>query len=138
MKISEIAEHTQLAPSKIRFYERIGLLKNVQRKANGYRSYPPEAVTVLKLITTAQQAGFSLDELRSLLPSDMETWDHNFLLQSLQQKVRDIEDMEQKLAASKAQLLDVLADIEAKPEDMDCAANAKRVLSQYGLGKPEH
>ncbi|WP_296930074.1 MerR family transcriptional regulator [uncultured Marinobacter sp.] len=138
MKISEIAKLTQLAPSKIRFYEHIGLLKNVQRKANGYRSYPPEAVTVLKLITTAQQAGFSLDELRSLLPSDMETWDHSFLLQSLHQKVRDIEDMEQKLAASKAQLLDVLADIEAKPEDMDCADNAKRVLSQYGLGKPEH
>ncbi|MDX1635943.1 MAG: MerR family transcriptional regulator [Marinobacter sp.] len=137
MKISEIAERTQLAPSKIRFYERIGLLKSVQRKANGYRSYPPEAVTVLKLITTAQHAGFSLDELRSLLPSDMETWDHSFLLQSLQQKVRDIEDMEQRLAASKAQLLDVLADIEAKPQDMDCAANAKRVLSQYGLRKPE-
>ena len=54
MKIGELAELTDLAPSRIRFYEKIGLLKTVNRKANGYRSYPPEAVTVLKLITTAQ------------------------------------------------------------------------------------
>ncbi|WP_218839863.1 MerR family DNA-binding transcriptional regulator [Alloalcanivorax xenomutans] len=25
----------------MRFYERIGLLKTVSRKANGYRTYPP-------------------------------------------------------------------------------------------------
>lgn len=71
MRIGELAERTGLAPSRIRFYERIGLLKTVRRKANGYRTYPPEAVTMLKLITTAQQAGFSLDELTSLLPADL-------------------------------------------------------------------
>lgn len=66
VKIGELAERTGLAPSRIRFYERIGLLKTVRRKANRYQIYPPEAVTILKLITTAQQAGFSLDELTSL------------------------------------------------------------------------
>lgn len=137
MKIGELAELTGLAPSRIRFYERIGLLQTVSRTANGYRTYPPEAVTALKLITTAQQAGFSLDELRSLLPSDMANWDHSSLLDSLHQKVRDIEEMQGRLAESKAQLQEVLAEIEAKPEDMDCAANAKRVLSQFGLSQPD-
>lgn len=137
MKIGELAELTDLAPSRIRFYEKIGLLKTVNRKANGYRSYPPEAVTVLKLITTAQQAGFSLDELRTLLPSDLADWDHGSLLEALQQKVRDIDEIQERLAQSKAQLQEVLAEIEAKPEDMDCATNARRVLSQFGLGKPD-
>lgn len=133
MKISELAELTNLAPSRIRFYERIGLLQTVSRKANGYRTYPPEAVTALKLITTAQQAGFSLDELRTLLPSDLANWNHGSLLDALHKKVRDIEEMQERLAVSKAQLQEVLAEIEAKPGDIDCATNAKRVLSKFGL-----
>ena len=50
MKIGELAQRTGLAASRIRFYESIGLLKLVQRQANGYRSYPEEAVLVLNLI----------------------------------------------------------------------------------------
>lgn len=135
MKIGELAERTGLAPSRIRFYERIGLLKTVARQANGYRSYPPEAATALALISRAQQAGFSLDELRTLMPSDLADWDHDALLQALHQKVHDIETIQEKLAHSKAQLQEVLAEIEAKPDDMDCATNARRVLSQFGLGE---
>lgn len=133
MKIGELAKLTNLAPSRIRFYERIGLLQTVSRKANGYRTYPPEAVIALRLITTAQQAGFSLDELRALLPSDLASWDHGSLLSALHQKVQSIEEMQQRLAESKAQLQKLLAEIEAKPEDMDCSTNAKRVLLQFGL-----
>jgi len=134
MKIGELAERTGLAPSRIRFYERIGLLKTVARQANGYRTYPPEAALALTLIDRAQQAGFSLDELRTLLPSDLADWDHDALLSTLRRKIHDIEAIQKKLTHSKAQLLDVLAEIEAKPDDMDCATNARRVLSQIGLG----
>ena len=133
MKIGELAELTGLAPSRIRFYERIGLLKTVSRKANGYRTYPHEAAILLKLITMAQHAGFSLDELRTLLPAEMTDWNHSTLVEALQQKVRDIEAAQQRLAQSKAQLLELLAEINAKPEDMDCADNANRVLSHFGL-----
>ncbi|NCO45819.1 MAG: MerR family DNA-binding transcriptional regulator, partial [Vibrio sp.] len=47
MNIGELAKRTGLSASKIRFYEKVGLFKTVKRKANGYRSYPPEAVMVL-------------------------------------------------------------------------------------------
>ncbi|WP_256612956.1 MerR family transcriptional regulator [Vibrio ostreae] len=132
MNIGELAKRTGLTASKIRFYEKIGLLKTVKRKANGYRTYPPEAVMVLDMITTGQQAGFSLDELRTLLPGDLSQWDHNQLLGTLQQKVKELEDIEQKIAHNKAKLLAVLNEIEAKPQDMDCAQNAERVMSQFG------
>jgi DNA-binding transcriptional MerR regulator len=136
MKIGELAQRTGLAASRIRFYESIGLLKLVERQANGYRSYPEQAVLVLNLITTAQQAGFSLDELRTLLPQDLAQWEHGKLLDTLQAKVKDIEALEQRLAQSKTHLLALIDEIESKPDDIDCATNAKRVLSKMNLGEP--
>lgn len=133
MKIGELAQRTGLATSRIRFYERIGLLKAVERQANGYRSYPDDAVLALKLIATGQRAGFSLDELRALLPGDLASWEHGSLLETLRRKVRDIEALQAQLAQSKAQLLELVTQIEAKPQDMDCAANARRVLSEMRL-----
>jgi DNA-binding transcriptional MerR regulator len=136
MKIGELAQRTGLAASRIRFYESIGLLKLVERQANGYRSYPEQAVLVLNLITTAQQAGFSLEELRTLLPQDLAQWEHGKLLDTLQAKVKDIEALEQRLAQSKAHLLALIDEIESKPDDIDCATNAKRVQSKMNLGGP--
>lgn len=134
MNIGELAKRTGLTNSRIRFYESAGLLKTVDRRPNGYRTYPPEAVLVLELIATAQQAGFSLDEIRTLLPSDLEDWRHDALLATLRRKVSDIAALEARLAKSKAQLVALIAEIEAKPDDIDCAANARRVLSQL-LGR---
>jgi len=133
MKIGELAQRTGLAPSRIRFYERIGLLQAVQRQPNGYRSYPADAVLVLQLIATAQRAGFSLDELRTLLPGDLAQWEHGTLLGTLRRKVEEIETLQAQLADSKAQLVALMAQIEAKPQDMSCAANARRVLSEMRL-----
>lgn len=134
MNIGELAKCTGLTNSRIRFYERAGLLKPAKRRANGYRSYPPEAALVLELIATAQKAGFSLDEIRTLLPSDLEDWRHDALIGALRTKVADIEALEARLAQSKTQLVALIAEIEAKPDDIDCAANARRVLAQI-LGK---
>lgn len=135
MKIGELSKKTGLAASKIRFYEDIGLLRLVHRSANGYRTYPPEAEIILNLISNGQKAGFSLEELRKLLPTDLDNWKHDNLVAALQQKLADIEALEKKLAENKWQLKSILAEIEAKPDDIDCADNARRVISQIGLGK---
>jgi len=134
MNIGELAKRTGLTHSRIRFYESAGLLKTVDRRPNGYRTYPPEAVLVLELIATAQKAGFSLDEIRTLLPPDLENWQHDALIEALRRKVKDIEALQARLKQSKAQLVALIEDIEAKPDDIDCAANARRLLSQM-LGK---
>ncbi|MBV2163243.1 MAG: MerR family DNA-binding transcriptional regulator [Comamonas sp.] len=135
MKIGELAQRTGLAASRIRFYERIGLLKAVERQANGYRSYPADAVLTLQLITAGQRAGFSLDELRTLLPNGLAQWEHGTLVDTLHRKVQDIEALQAQLAQSKAHLLELVAQIEAKPQDMDCTANARRVLAEMRLGQ---
>ena len=128
MNIGELAKRTGLNPSRIRFYEQRGLLRAAQRSANGYRIYPPEMVQVLGLITLAQDAGFSLDEIRALLPAGLEHWEHGTLTTLLRRKISDIAAQEQKLAHDRNQLTQLLQEIEAKPKDMDCAANARRVL----------
>lgn len=135
MRIGELAQKSGLTTSKIRFYERIGLLKAVDRRSNGYRTYSSQAVTILGLITTAQRAGFTLDEIRALLPSDLTHWNHAALTDALTRKVADIEALQARLAQSKAHLLRLIEDIEARPEDMDCATNAHRILTNV-LGEP--
>ncbi|KML14956.1 MULTISPECIES: MerR family transcriptional regulator [Burkholderia] len=137
MKIGDLAERTGLTPSRIRFYERIGLLTAVERQPNGYRIYSPDAVLVLGLVSTAQKAGFSLDEIRMLLPPDLAQWQRGALLDALRHKVRDIEAMQVKLAQNKVHLVSLMAEIAAKPDEMDCSANATRLLSQMQSREPD-
>jgi len=137
MKIGELARRTGLTASRIRFYESLGLLPMVDRMPNGYRHYPRDAQLVLELIDTAQQAGFSLDEIRTLLPANLENWDHAALVATLRRKLADIAALEARLAESKAQLQALLRDIESKPDDMTCADNARLVLSRMLLGSQD-
>lgn len=130
MKIGDLAKRSGVAASRIRFYERVGLLKEAERQSNGYRTYPPETVVILELIDTAQTVGFSLEEIRTLLPSDLDRWDHDALLDTLRRKVAELEALEARLAHSRSQLVGLIANIEARPDDIDCAANARRVLSR--------
>lgn len=133
MKIGELAKRTGMAASAIRFYESRGLLKVASRQANGYRDYPPEAVAVLTIISDAQQAGFSLDEIKQLLPADVSSWQHDTLIATLQRKVADIETLQVRLTQNKAHIQSLIQLIESKPEDMDCKLNAARVIASMGI-----
>ena len=138
MKIGDLSKRSGLTVSRIRFYERIGLLKAAERRTNGYRTYSADAAVALELIDTAQRAGFSLDEIRTLLPSDLEQWEHDALLDTLRRKVAELDAMQGRLEQSRAQLRALIDDIEARPDDIDCATNARRVLSRIlGGGEPE-
>lgn len=137
MNIGELAKRAGLTASAIRFYERAGLLTSVERRANGYRAYPPEAALTLNLIVAAQKAGFSLDEIRSLLPPDLENWRHDVVLEALRRKVTDIEALQARLAQSKTHLVALIGEIEAKPGEVACSENARRVLSLMLEGKME-
>ena len=80
MKIGELARLSGVAASRIRFYEASGLLQPAQRQANGYREYAPETLTRLEIILRAQNAGFSLDEIRAILPTHLNDWPREKLI----------------------------------------------------------
>jgi len=130
MKIGELAKRTGLATSRIRFYEKSGLLHTIQRQENGYRAYGPEALWMLEIISTAQSAGFALDEIRHLLPDSRSTWQHDALLVSLQNKVKEIEQLQKRLAKNKSQLLLAIERMKNRPDDLACTERPQWVLDQ--------
>lgn len=86
MNIGELAKQSGLAASRIRFYEAEGLISQVGRQANGYRRYSAEALQTLQLIQSAQQAGFTLQELKALMPAPGEH-KREELIEALERKV---------------------------------------------------
>ncbi|AVR68772.1 MerR family transcriptional regulator [Pseudomonas paraeruginosa] len=129
MKIGELAKLTGLATSRIRFYEASGLIRS-QRKANGYRDYTVDTVWILELVTGAQAAGFSLEEIARLLPTGNDARQHDELLDGLRRKVVEIEALQRRLEQNKAQLLLAIESIENKPEGLQCTENTQRVLER--------
>ncbi len=133
MKIGELARRSGLAASTIRFYESKGLLKIVDRQSNGYRDYPLEVIALLAIVNDAQKAGFSLEEIKQVLPEDMSSWRHDELMVALKKKIADIESLEVRLAQNKTHLRSLIQLIDSKPKDVDCKDNAFRVMNSLGL-----
>ena len=77
MTIGDVAQQTGLNTSAIRYYERLGLLPAPAREG-GQRRYDREVLTRLAVIRMAQEAGLSLDEVRTLLtgyPEGTPAWE---------------------------------------------------------------
>jgi MerR family redox-sensitive transcriptional activator SoxR len=65
--IGEVARRTGLAPSALRYYEELGLLPGVARH-HGRRLYSTAVIDRLAFVRAARRAGFTLGEIRRLLP----------------------------------------------------------------------
>jgi DNA-binding transcriptional MerR regulator len=67
LRAGQVADAAAVNRETLRYYERRGLLAEPVRSPGGHRLYPPEAVTVLRVIKAAQRLGFTLDEVADLL-----------------------------------------------------------------------
>jgi len=67
LRRGQVATAAAVNIETLRYYERRGLLAEPQRSLGGHRLYPPEAITVLRVIKAAQRLGFTLDEVADLL-----------------------------------------------------------------------
>jgi DNA-binding transcriptional MerR regulator len=67
LRSGQVADAAGVNLQTLRYYERRGLLADPDRTLGGHRLYPPETVTVLKVIKTAQRLGFTLEEVAELL-----------------------------------------------------------------------
>jgi DNA-binding transcriptional MerR regulator len=67
LRSGELADAAGVNPQTLRYYERRGLLVEPRRSPGGHRLYPAEALTVLRVIKTAQRLGFTLDEVAELV-----------------------------------------------------------------------
>jgi MerR family mercuric resistance operon transcriptional regulator len=67
LQIGDVASETGLSADTIRFYERERLLPRATRSSGGFRLFSPSDVADLQFIRSAQELGFSLEEIRDLL-----------------------------------------------------------------------
>lgn len=67
MRSGQVARDAGVNIETLRYYERRGILRAPLRLESGYREYTDEAVGVIRFVKRAQELGFSLDEIETLL-----------------------------------------------------------------------
>jgi DNA-binding transcriptional MerR regulator len=67
LRAGQVAAAAGVNLQTLRYYERRGLLAAPDRTLGGHRVYSAEAVTLLRVIKTAQRLGFTLAEVAELL-----------------------------------------------------------------------
>ncbi len=94
MRIGEVAARSGLSRDTIRFYERNGLINSTKgnERTNSYRTYDAEVVARLEMVREAQNAGFTIAELKMFLRqleyADGNTFDADAFLQN---KIAEVE-----------------------------------------------
>jgi DNA-binding transcriptional MerR regulator len=66
LTIGELAEHTGVATTALRYYDELGLVRPTGR-ASGRRRYDPSAIAEVGVILFLREVGFSLAEIATLL-----------------------------------------------------------------------
>lgn len=66
LDIGEVASRSGMAPSALRYYESEQIIASVDRKGLR-RQFPADVLTTLAVVAMCQQAGFTLDEIKSVL-----------------------------------------------------------------------
>lgn len=63
MTISEVSKKYDISTDTLRWYEKIGLLRNINRKDNGLRDYTEENCRSIEFVKCMRSAGVSIEFL---------------------------------------------------------------------------
>ena len=73
LSIGAVADRTGLSVSAVRYYDEIGVISTAER-VGGKRRFRETTVGRVNFVRRAQNAGFSLDEIRRLLDDTQGEW----------------------------------------------------------------
>jgi MerR family mercuric resistance operon transcriptional regulator len=139
LRSGQVAAAAGVNLQTLRYYERRGLLTEPERTLGGHRLYPPQTVTVLRVIKAAQRLGFTLDEVVDLLETGKHT--HGRRPDSgLQSRARaKLTDVEAKIADLKIIADTLRAALDAGCDDLvACAASPCCPLPFADLAEKPH
>jgi MerR family redox-sensitive transcriptional activator SoxR len=104
LTIGEVAARAGINTSRIRYYERVGVLPKPER-TSGQRRYGEDVLNRLAIVDVAQRAGLSLDEIRDLTGPDNRGAHAGARVRELaERKLPDIEALIARAQAVKAWL----------------------------------
>lgn len=98
--IKEAAELGGLSEDTIRYYEKIGVLPQAERKNNTHRFYRMKDVETMKMLVCLKKTGMSLDEIRP------------FIGVSFDDKPSDYSELMQLMLNHKQQMQQQMADLQ--------------------------
>jgi Hg(II)-responsive transcriptional regulator len=116
--ISDLARDAGVNVETVRYYERIGLLRQPAKPGRGWRRYDEAALRRLMFVKRAQQLGFTLAEIEELLGLRTST-SPRACARVAKKAVRKLELIDEKIRDLQA-IRSVLADLVAAcPGDAD-------------------
>ncbi|WP_275100476.1 MerR family transcriptional regulator [Sedimenticola hydrogenitrophicus] len=103
LTIGHLAKAAGVNVETVRYYQRIGLIREPVKPAQGYRCYPAAMVATIRFIKRAQELGFSLNEISDLLSLNAMNCDkaraiaeHKYAV--IQQRIDDLNAIQRELS----------------------------------------
>lgn len=121
LRSGDVAAAAGVNLQTLRYYERRGLLAEPRRSLGGHRLYPPETVTLLRIIKAAQRLGFTLAEVAELLEASTHRHGSAGLQEQARIKLADVEAKIADLSLIRTALTDA---IEAGCDDLTACAQS--------------
>nr|WP_297402204.1 Hg(II)-responsive transcriptional regulator [uncultured Marinobacter sp.] len=119
MTIGGLAKAANVNVETIRYYQRRGLLSEPKRPLGGIRRYGSADIDRLTFVKTAQQLGFSLDEVGDLLR--LEDGTHCQEASALaEHKLKDVREKIERLVKIEKALSDMVSQCHARPDSIAC------------------
>lgn len=112
MRIGQLADAAQTTPRTVRHYHRLGLLREADRRANGYREYTMDDVVRLVRIRWLAERGVPLGSIAALFSADESDEGMSDTVADLRALIGSVEAEQAKLARRHGGLTAMLADAE--------------------------
>ncbi len=122
-RIGEVAKRAGVSIDTVRYYERRRLLPEAPRTPNGYRVFTSGTIDRVCFIKQAQDLGFSLDEISTLLTTNG-TSDCLRVRDLLDAKLKELDARMKSMHEFRAKLMHYLAECEVElkkhPHSTEC------------------
>lgn len=123
LQIGDVAARAGVSVDTVRYYERERLLPSLGRSRGGFRLFGPDAVDRIRFIKQAQELGFALHEIRTMLRADGSA-ECRHVHDLLKEKLDEVDERMRRMRVFRRQLTTYLAEcehtLEREGEGADC------------------
>ncbi|MEO7108272.1 MAG: heavy metal-responsive transcriptional regulator [Rhodoferax sp.] len=135
MNISQLAKASDVSTDTVRYYEKQGLIAAPTRQINGYRAYTEAHVESMRFVRGAQSLGFSLTEIRAILPQFAAgQFGRADIEQQLNAKMAEIDAHIRQLQTLKKELKATFASLTCAPDQAVSTAQGTATDTGSGAG----
>ena len=135
MNISQLAKASNVSTDTVRYYEKQGLIASPARQTNGYRAYTAMHVEAMRFVRGAQSLGFSLTEIRAILPQFARgQFGRAHIEQQLNAKMAEIDAHITQLQTLKKELKATFASLTCTPDQVVSTSQGTATDSGSGAG----